>query len=128
MIEWSVPRAIFTAGNFELRWYSLLFALGFVASFHILKKIYVEEGKNPKDIDSVLVHMVLGTIIGARLGHCLFYEPERYLTAPWEILMIWKGGLASHGAVIGIAVSSWMYVRKHPDQPLLWFWDRISIC
>jgi prolipoprotein diacylglyceryl transferase len=71
--------------------------------------------------------MMLGTIIGARLGHCLFYEPEYYLSHPLEILFIWKGGLASHGGSIGVLIAVWLYKRKHPDQGYIWLADRLSI-
>ena len=70
---------------------------------------------------------MLGTIIGARLGHCLFYEPAYYLTHPLQIFMVWKGGLASHGGGIGVITAVFLYCRKHKDQPFLWLSDRIYI-
>jgi prolipoprotein diacylglyceryl transferase len=70
--------------------------------------------------------VALGTILGARLGHCLFYEPSYYLSNPIEILKIWEGGLASHGAAIGIVLALWLYIRKH-KLSFLWLIDRIVI-
>ncbi len=71
--------------------------------------------------------MVVGTIIGARLVHCLFYDPHYYLSHPVEILEVWKGGLASHGGAAGIFIALWLYCRRHPDQPYLWLLDRITV-
>jgi prolipoprotein diacylglyceryl transferase len=70
---------------------------------------------------------MMGTIIGARLGHCLFYEPDYYLANPLRILEIWKGGLASHGGTIGILVALALYARKNTDQPLGWLMDRLTV-
>jgi prolipoprotein diacylglyceryl transferase len=72
------------------------------------------------------MHVILGTIIGARLGHCLFYEPTTYLNEPWRILYVWEGGLASHGGTIGNIISVWLYSRRHRDQPYIWLADRIA--
>jgi len=77
-------------------------------------------------MDQLLIYIAVGTVIGARLGHCLFYEPDYFLQNPLEILKIWKGGLASHGAAIGILLSLWLYVRKY-KLSFLWMIDRIVI-
>ena len=109
---WDISPEIFALGPIHLRWYGLLFAFGFYTAFSVLRKIYVMEGRPPSDVDSVMMHGVIGTIVGARLGHCFFYEPGYFLSHPLEILMIWKGGLASHGAAIGICISAIFYARK----------------
>jgi len=70
---------------------------------------------------------VVGTIVGARLGHCLFYEPGYYLRHPLEIIAVWQGGLASHGGALGVLIALYLYSRKHPDQPFLWLLDRIAV-
>jgi len=70
---------------------------------------------------------MLGVVLGARLGHCLFYEPAFYLSQPWEIVMVWKGGLASHGAGIGIFAALWLFSRRHPETGFVWLLDRLSI-
>ena len=82
-----------------------------------MQKIFIHEGRDPEDLSSLLTHLMLGTIIGARLGHCLFYEPAYYLSHPLQILMVWKGGLASHGGGIGVITAVFLYCRKHADQP-----------
>jgi prolipoprotein diacylglyceryl transferase len=77
-------------------------------------------------LDELLIYVAVGTVLGARLGHCFFYEPDYFLKHPIEILKIWKGGLASHGAAIGILLSLWLYIRKH-KLSFLWLIDRIVI-
>lgn len=117
----------FTIGPLEVRWYGLLFATGFLVGQAIFVKMFRAEGKPEKDIETLTLYMVLSTVIGARLGHCLFYDPDYYLANPIEILQIWKGGLASHGAAFGIIISLWFYTRTRPDQPFLWLADRMVI-
>jgi phosphatidylglycerol---prolipoprotein diacylglyceryl transferase len=111
-----------------LRWYGLLFALGFLLSQQILYYIFKKEGKPEKDVDTLTIYMVIATVIGARLGHVLFYEPERYLSNPIDIIKIWEGGLASHGATVGILFALWLYGRKKfVGQNYLQTLDRIVI-
>lgn len=111
-----------------LRWYGLLFALGFVISQQFLYYIYRKEGKPESDVDRLTLYMVVATIIGARLGHVLFYEPDIYLNDPVRILRIWEGGLASHGAAVAILFALWLYARKKkPGQSYLQVVDRIVI-
>jgi prolipoprotein diacylglyceryl transferase len=103
-IYWNVSPDIIHLGPFTIRWYGLLFALGFVIGYEIVSWIFRIEVKPKKDLEALTITMILSTVIGARLGHCLFYEPDIYLSNPMEILYIWKGGLASHGAAIGILI------------------------
>ncbi len=126
-ITWDVSPEILDTEYFSIRWYGLLFALGFLLGQQILIYIFKKEGKPERDVETLTVFMVLSTIIGARLGHCLFYEPEYYLANPVKILKIWEGGLASHGATIGILFALWLYARKKKDQSYLWVVDRIVI-
>ena len=125
-VVWSPNPAVFP--SFErLRWYSLLFAMGFIISQQIMFYIYRKEGEDEKLVDRLTIYMVLSTIIGARLGHVLFYEPEKYLSNPIDILKVWEGGLASHGAAIAILIALYLYARKIPSQSYLWVVDRIVI-
>jgi phosphatidylglycerol---prolipoprotein diacylglyceryl transferase len=125
-VVWSPNPAVFS--SFErLRWYSLLFALGFIISQQIMFYIYRKEGEDERLVDKLTIYMVLATIIGARLGHVLFYEPEKYLSNPIDILKVWEGGLASHGAAIAILFALYLYARKVPTQSYLWVVDRIVI-
>ena len=126
-ITWDVSPEIFTIFGREIRWYGLLFATGFLLGQKIFSDIYKIEGKSEKDTESLTMYMIISVVIGARLGHCLFYEPSYYLSNPIKILMIWEGGLASHGAAVGILTAIWLYSRKHPDQPYIWILDRIVI-
>ncbi|KAA9333833.1 prolipoprotein diacylglyceryl transferase [Adhaeribacter soli] len=125
-ITWNVDPEIFSLGPLSIRWYGLLFALGFVLGQRILSKIYVAEGRTEKDVDIITLYMIIGTVLGARLGHCLFYEPEYYLSNPIEILKIWEGGLASHGATVGILLALYLFARKYQFN-YLWVLDRIVI-
>lgn len=125
-IVWSPNPAVFS-GFDRLRWYSLLFALGFIISQQIMIYIFTKEEHDPRLVDKLTIYMVLSTIIGARLGHVFFYEPEKYLSNPIDILKVWEGGLASHGAAIAILIALYMYARKVPAQSYLWVVDRIVI-
>lgn len=89
--------------------------------------IFKKELRSEKDLNDLVWYMVGGTILGARLGHCLFYNPDYYLNRPLEILMVWKGGLASHGAGIGIIIALYLYTKKRKDITFLWVIDRIVI-
>jgi phosphatidylglycerol---prolipoprotein diacylglyceryl transferase len=125
-IPWDVSPSIFSIGSFEVRWYGLLFALAFVFGQRIMTKIYVAEGRTEGDVDVITLYMIVGTVVGARLGHTLFYQPEYYLSNPIDILKIWEGGLASHGATIGILLALWLFSRKQKFD-YMWVLDRIVI-
>ena len=81
--------------------------------------IYKNEKRNLDDLNDLIWYMILGTVIGARLGHCLFYNPEYYLANPIEILKVWTGGLASHGAAVGILAAIYLYSKKKKDQGII---------
>jgi prolipoprotein diacylglyceryl transferase len=127
MINWNLDPEILTIGPIVLRWYSLLFMFAFLSGFFIMRWIYKNEGKKFEHVDQLFVFMFLSTIIGARLGHCLFYDPVYYIYNPLEILMIWKGGLASHGAAFGILIGLYLFSKKNPDLKYAWIVDRIVI-
>lgn len=105
----------------------MLFALSFIVGFQIMAVIFNKEKKQENDLNELIWYMMLGTVIGARLGHCLFYNPAYYLANPLEILMVWKGGLASHGAAIGNLFALYLFVRKNKEYSYLWIVDRIVI-
>ncbi|MDF2158158.1 prolipoprotein diacylglyceryl transferase [Algoriphagus sp. CAU 1675] len=125
-VVWDPNPAVF-AGFDRLRWYSLMFALGFIISQQFMVYFFRKEGQNEALVDKLTIYMVLATIIGARLGHVLFYEPEKYLSNPIDILKVWEGGLASHGAAIAILFALWLYSKRTPGQSYLWVVDRIVI-
>ena len=104
----------------------MLFASGFFFGYLIMQRIFKHEKLPIKLLDQLATYMIVSTVIGARLGHVLFYEPTYYLGNPLEILKIWNGGLASHGAAIGILVALYLFSRKN-KKPYLWVVDRIVI-
>ncbi|QDT40674.1 Prolipoprotein diacylglyceryl transferase [Gimesia alba] len=126
-LSWDINRILFEFGPIKIRYYGLFFTAGFICGYLLLRWMYRTENKNVDDVDSLLIYMVIGTIVGARLGHCLFYHPAYFFEKPIRFLEIWKGGLASHGAAVGITISAWLYSRKHKDQSLLWLMDRLAI-
>lgn len=126
-IIWDWNPDIISIGFLKIRYYGLLFAGGFALGYYFLKKIFIKEGTDVAWLDSLLMYVLAGTVIGARLGHCLFYEPEYYLSHPLEILKVWKGGLASHGGAFGIVIALWFYARKVSHKSLMWGLDRLLI-
>jgi len=126
-IEWSVSPEIFHLGPVSVRWYGFLFAMAFVAGYFIMTWVFNKEGRPKTDLEQLSVYMIFGTVIGARLGHCLFYNPEYYLSNPIEILKVWEGGLASHGAAIGILTAIYLFSSKKRNYPMIWTLDRIVI-
>ena len=143
-IIWNADPEIFTIPipffdtELTLRWYGLLFALGFIISQQILYYIYRKEGKPEKDVDTLTIYMVIATILGARLGHVIFYQPELLWTNPASVILPFEfnptfkftglQGLASHGGAIGILLALWIYSRKKkPGQNYFQVLDRIVI-
>ena len=125
---WSPNPDIFVIPELDhpVRWYGLLFALGFIFSQQVMIWIFKQEGKPETHVEKLTVYMVVAVIAGARLGHCLFYDPTHYLSNPIEILKIWEGGLASHGGAIGIVTALYLFARKF-GYKYLWILDRIVI-
>jgi len=126
-ITWSTSPVIFEIGIISIKWYSLMFAITFVVGYFIMSKIFIEERKAKEDLDVLFIYVLIGTMVGARLGHCLFYSPSYYLSNPIEIFSIWKGGLASHGGAIGILLAIWLYSKKRKGLSFIWVVDRVVI-
>lgn len=126
IIPWDPNPEIFRIGPFAIRWYGLLFASSFLFGYFIMRKMFRNEGLEDSVLDRLTIYMAVGTVIGARFGHCLFYEPGFYLRHPLEIIKVWHGGLASHGAAIGILIALWLFVRKE-KKGYFWVLDRIAI-
>jgi len=125
-ITWNVSPIIAEIGPLLLRWYGVLFASGFVISSFVITDMFKKEDVRPYWVDVLTFYMVVGTVLGARLGHVFFYDWPSYREHPWEILKIWHGGLASHGASIGILLAVFIFsVRNKFDY--LWVLDRIVI-
>ncbi|MDP3441985.1 MAG: prolipoprotein diacylglyceryl transferase [Ignavibacteria bacterium] len=132
-VVWDVSPDIFhfpdwlpLIGGNGVRWYGLLFAASFVVGYWIMLKIFKRENLKIEMLDELSTYMLLATVIGARLGHCLFYEPEYYLANPIEILKVWEGGLASHGAAVGIVFALFFFARKYKTT-VIWTLDRVVV-
>jgi prolipoprotein diacylglyceryl transferase len=143
-ITWDVNPELFSIGSLTVRWYGLLWALGIWFALMIVQRLFKHEKLPDAWLDKLFMYTVIGTIIGARLGHCFFYEwhllPEpvtflgitfkysnHYLTSPWELLYIWRGGLASHGGAIGILIAMYLYNKKVSKKGFIWIFDRLVI-
>jgi phosphatidylglycerol---prolipoprotein diacylglyceryl transferase len=137
-IIWNGNPEIIDLGIFPLRWYGILFALGFLLSQQILYYIFKKEGKPKDDVDVLTIYMVVATIVGARLGHIIFYQPEIFVQDPLSVFLPFQftpefeftgfQGLASHGGAIGILLALYLYARKKkPGQNYLQTLDRIVI-
>lgn len=131
-ILWTVnPEVLDSLGldlSFDFRWYGILFASGFLFGQSIIDYIWNAEGKPAKDVEKLTIYALIGTVIGARLGHVLFYdEGGIYRANPIKALYIWEGGLASHGAAFALILSVWLYSRKRHGQSFLWVIDRVVI-
>lgn len=127
MIEWNVDPVIGTIGPLSPRWYGVLFATAFLLSYSVMKRVFATEGKNQESLDRLTITMILGTILGARLGHVLFYEPGLILEDPLEVIAIWHGGLASHGGAIGIITGVYLFARRTAGFSMTWLLDRLAI-
>ena len=125
-ITWNVSREIIKIGGFEIRWYGLLFGLGFVAAYLVLQRIFKKEGVKAELLDKLTLYIALATVVGARLGHVFFYEPTYYLSHPSEIIKVWEGGLASHGAAVGIIIAAIIFAKVYKLNTW-WVFDRLSI-
>ena len=126
-IVWNADPILFHLGPLAVRWYGLMFAVGFFIGYQIVAKMFKHEGAPESWLGTLLIYLVVGTIVGARLGHCLFYEWDYYSQHPLDILKVWEGGLASHGGtianIIGLFIFSWCVSKK----PASWVFDKIVV-
>lgn len=126
-IVWDFDPVLFTIGSFEIRYYGLMWAVAILVAAKFFDNFVKREGLKPEVSESIFLYGTIGTILGARLGHCLFYDPGYYLAQPWTILTEFRdGGMASHGAAIGILVGLWLFSRKN-KLPYIWSLDRIMV-
>ncbi|WP_343556131.1 prolipoprotein diacylglyceryl transferase [Sphingobacterium sp.] len=127
-ITWNVDSDIFVIPMIEhpIRWYGICWLLGIVLCYRILLSIFKKEGRRIEFLDQLTIYIVLGTVIGARLGHVLFYDPGYYLHNPLKIIALWEGGLASHGGGIGILIAIYLFAKKQ-QLSFLWVADRVAL-
>ncbi len=128
LIHWSFDPILLSLGPLTVRWYGLLFVGAFLIGQWMLGRMFVAEGVPRENAERLMIRALLGAIVGARLVHCLFYEPQYYLSHPLAILRIWEGGLASHGGTLGMLLALWFAARSsQPRLPFLWLIDRASL-
>jgi len=125
-ITWNVSPEIFS-GFLTVRWYGLMFAVGFLVGYEIVAKMFKHEGAPEKWLGILLMYVVVATIVGARLGHVFFYEWDVYRADPVKILYIWEGGLASHGGTIAIILAVILYSIFVTKRSPLWTFDRLVV-
>ena len=129
-VNWDVDPVLFNIGSFQLRYYGIFFIAGFYLGYYMFRNFFRREGKPLQLLDSLLWALFLCTIVGARLGHVLFYQPDYYLAHPGEILKVWHGGLASHGGTIAIMIGMWWFVKKYGRKHnfgYIWLLDRLAV-
>ncbi|MDR2804388.1 MAG: prolipoprotein diacylglyceryl transferase [Dysgonamonadaceae bacterium] len=128
-ITWTADPAAFTIPIWgrEIRWYALAFVIGLMFGTWIVSKIWKHEKLNIDWLDKLFFYVLISMIIGARLGHILFYDPISYLKHPLEIFAVWHGGLASHGGTLGILIAIWIYSKKVTHKSMLFTLDRLVV-
>lgn len=127
MITWDVDPELFHIGILSVRYYGLMFATGFLVGYYILERMYKRDNLPQDWLDKLFMYVIVATVIGARLGHVFFYAWDYYSQHPGEIIMIQKGGLASHGGAIGILIAVWLYSRYVTKKSMLMSLDRMVI-
>jgi prolipoprotein diacylglyceryl transferase len=131
------PSEGFDLGFIMIRYYSLMFVIAFGLGWMIMKKIFIRENEPIEKLDSLFIYTVIGTLLGARLGHVIFYQSELFSDDPLSILLPIRtvpefeftgfAGLASHGAAVAIIISTYIFSKKVMKKPLLWLLDRVVV-
>lgn len=127
VITWAPDPEIFSIGPLSIRYYGILFALGFLIGYYIIDRMFKKENIPDLWLEKLFIYVMVATVVGARLGHVFFYGWEYYSQNPGDILKVWEGGLASHGGAIGILIALWFYSKKYTKQSMLWTLDRLVI-
>lgn len=127
-ITWNADPNVFTIPGIDwpLRWYGLSWALAFIGSHFFMNRIFKKEGRTDSQLDLLTLYIIIATVLGARLGHCFFYDFDYYSKHLLDVFKVWEGGLASHGGAIGILVGMWLYCRKTKES-WLWLFDRLVV-
>lgn len=126
-IIWNASPDLFSIGPVTVRWYSLMFAVGFALGYWIVARMFRHEGAPERWLGILLIYLIVATVIGARLGHVFFYEWDYYSAHPGEILKTWQGGLASHGGAIGCIIALWLFSVIVSKKPLSWVMDKVVV-
>lgn len=132
-VHWNMNPEIFRIGGFAVRWYGVLFVSGFILGYWMFTKFCQKERVDTKMLDPLLFTLLIGTLVGARLGHCFFYQPEYYFGS-WkgflELFQIWKGGLASHGGAMMLVLCMIWFAHKYGSKyhvDFMWLVDHLAI-
>ena len=123
---WSADPIALSFGSVHVFWYGILFATAILSGLEFMKWVYRQEKRDVESLDTLFVYIVIGIVVGARLGHCFFYEPDFYLAHPMKIFAVWEGGLASHGGGLGVILALYLYCKKY-KLDYLWLLDRVAI-
>ena len=123
---WNIHPNILEFGSIQLRWYGVFFVGSFFVGLSIMTWVYKRENRDPIVLDNMLLYIMAGAVIGSRLMHCLAYEPEFYLANPLEIFKIWKGGLASHGGMLGLMFALYIFAIRN-NESFFWILSRVTI-
>jgi prolipoprotein diacylglyceryl transferase len=126
-IEWNASPEIIQIGPITLRWYGLLFALGFLLGLFMVRRMFLAENAPEEWLDKCFMYMVIGTILGSRLGHVFFYDWDYYSQHLSEIPQIWRGGLASHGGALGIIIALRFFSKNISKKSILWILDKVVV-
>lgn len=126
-ITWTASPDIISGHLATVRWYGLMFAIGFWVGYEVVWREFRHEGAPERWVASLFFYVIVATVVGARLGHVFFYDWDYYSRHLSEIPKIWEGGLASHGGVIGILIAIWLYSRWVTKRSMLWILDRLVV-
>ena len=125
-ITWTTSPNLYD-GFITVRWYGLMFAIAFWLGYEVVWRAFRHEGARESWVAQLFFYVIIATVVGARLGHVFFYDWDFYGRHLWEIPKIWKGGLASHGGVLGIIIAIWLYSKWVTKKPMLWTLDRLVV-
>ncbi|HIP54824.1 MAG TPA: prolipoprotein diacylglyceryl transferase [Sulfurimonas autotrophica] len=121
---WNADPVLFSFGPLQMHWYGLLFAIAILLGLEFMKWVYRRENKDESTIEPLFFYAVVGIVIGARLGHVLFYDPSYYFSHPLKIFAVWEGGLASHGGGLGVLIALYYGSKKYKTD-FLWLIERL---
>ncbi|MCE9679320.1 prolipoprotein diacylglyceryl transferase [Shewanella sp. AS1] len=125
-LVWNIDPVMISFMGLQIHWYGALFALAIASGFQVIKHIFIREKLPVESLDNLLIYSVVGIVLGARLGHVLFYDPSYYFSHPLKIFAIWEGGLASHGGTVGVVIAMYLFKRQ-AKLPFLFLLDRLAI-
>jgi phosphatidylglycerol:prolipoprotein diacylglycerol transferase len=112
--------------SFEIRWYSLAYILGIVVGWILCKKIFIKNSDISEKFDDYITYLIIGVILGGRIGYIIFYNFSYYLDNIFDIFKIWQGGMSFHGGLLGVIASSYIFAKKNNQNPFLYL-DQVSL-